>query len=153
MPNMAAKVGAAMSAYSVDIGSGDFDEDEVVNLLLSIGEVEKVEEEWMDLVTAVSGSGPAYFFLMVEALEKAAVNQGLPGDVAKELSRETLWGAAKVLKETGQEACELREAVSSPGGTTLAALRQLEKSGFDEAIGLAVEAAKQRSEEISRSHD
>ena len=84
----------------------------------------------MDLVTAVSGSGPAYFFLMVEALEDAGLAEGLPGEVARQLARETLWGAAKVLKESGRDAGELREAVSSPGGTTLAALEVLERADF-----------------------
>ncbi len=149
MPNMGAQVGAAVSAYALDPGEAGFDRELPVRLLEAVGEVVEVEEGWLDLVTAVSGSGPAYFFAMVEALEKAAVGQGMPEDVARVLARETLWGAARVLKETGRDADELRRAVSSPGGTTLAALEILDAEGFTEAVARAVEAARKRAGELS----
>jgi len=104
----------------------------------------------MNLVTAVSGSGPAYFFLLVEALEKAGASEGLDEDVARVLARESLWGAARVLKETGKEASELREAVSSPGGTTLAALFAFESGGFMQLVKEAVIAARDRAGELAR---
>lgn len=150
MPNMAAQVRASVSAYAIDPGSGEFDRNEVESLLEAVGEAVEVGEEWMDLVTALSGSGPAYFFLMVESLEQAGVEEGLPRETARQLATATLWGSAKVLKETGRDAGELRKAVSSPGGTTLAALDVLEKQGFNEAITGAVKAARRRAGELSR---
>lgn len=148
MPNMGAAAGASMSAYAVSEGEGQLTGFFVV-LLESVGEVARVDEEHLDLVTAVSGSGPAYFFMMVEALEEAGASRGLPRQVARKLSRQTLWGAASVLKESGRDASELREAVSSPGGTTLAALEILERKGLREALDQAVEAARNRAGELS----
>lgn len=150
MPNMGAQVGASVSAYAVDAGQVEFDTRLPVRLLEAIGNAVAVEECWLDLVTAISGSGPAYFFLMVESLEKAAVGLGMAPDVARLLARETLWGAARVLKESGREAGELREAVSSPGGTTLAAMRVLEEAGFMEMMSRAVSAACSRAGELTR---
>lgn len=150
MPNMGAQVGASVSGYALDPGPGGMDDAGPLRLLQAIGEAVQVEEDYLDLVTAVSGSGPAYFFFMTEALERAAVEMGLSVDVARILARETLWGAAKVLKESGREARELREAVSSPGGTTLAALGVLDEDGFMEMISSAVAAARRRAGELSR---
>ncbi len=149
MPNMGAQVGAAVSAYALDAGPGGFEFSDVVRLLEGFGEAVQVPEEQMDLVTAMSGSGPAYFFLMVEALERAGLERGMDQDVARLLARETLWGAANVLKRTGREAAELREAVSSPGGTTLAALAEMERAGFMSMIDGAVAAARRRAGELS----
>lgn len=153
MPNMGARVGASMTTFCVDEGRGSWDRQKVLDLLGAVGEVEEVREDLKDLVTAISGSGPAYFFLMVELLQEVGEQEGLPAAVATKLARETLWGAAKVLKETGLEAGGLREAVSSPGGTTLAALEVLLDEGFESAIRHAVEAARERASEISSSHD
>jgi len=150
MPNLAARVRAAVTAYSVDARPGWNGREIVENMLAVIGDVVEVEEDWMDLVTALSGSGPAYFFLLVEALEKAGVDRGLPREISRRLARETLWGAAKTIKETGIDAGELRVAVSSPGGTTLAALDELTKSGFTEAVAGAVGAAQRRAAELTR---
>lgn len=149
MPNMAAGVGAAVSAYAVEPGPGEFDRVEVRALLESVGEALEVKEEQIDLVTALSGSGPAYFFYMVEALEKAGLQGGLSPEKAELLARETLWGAAKVLRETGRTASEHREAVSSPGGTTLAALEEMKKARFEQIVISAVEAARKRAGELS----
>jgi pyrroline-5-carboxylate reductase len=150
MPNLAAQVRAAASGYAIEAGAGEFDIAGVKELLEAIGEAEEVDEKWMDLVTAVSGSGPAYFFYLTEALENAAVEQGLPEDVARKLARETLWGAAKTVKETGADPAELRKAVSSPGGTTLAALSEMDSAGFMDIIEKAVDAARRRAGELAR---
>ncbi len=150
MPNMGAQVGASVSGYTLDPGPGGLDAGGPLRLLEAIGEAVEVAEEFLDLVTAVSGSGPAYYFLLTEALERAAVEMGLSPDVAKILARETLWGAAKVLKESGREASELREAVSSPGGTTVAALGVLDEDGFMEMMSRAVAAARRRAGELTR---
>lgn len=149
MPNMGARVGAAVSGYAVDAGEGGVDSAEAVGLLEAIGEAVEVEEGELDLVTAVSGSGPAYYFLLTEALEKAAVEAGMSAETARLLAGGTMWGAAKVLRESGMNAGELREAVSSPGGTTLAALREMRDAGFEEMIGRAVEAARRRAGELT----
>ncbi len=149
MPNMGAQVGAAVSAYAADPGQGEFDRQEAVGLLEAIGAVVEVDEGEIDLVTAVSGSGPAYYFLLTEALEKAAVERGMRPETAKLLAGGTLWGAAKVLRESGRGAGELREAVSSPGGTTLAALEVMEEAGFTELVSRAVEAARRRAGELT----
>lgn len=149
MPNMGARVGASVSGYSLDPGNGEFDASKAVRLLEAVGEAVEVEERWIDLVTAVSGSGPAYFFLMAEAMERASVEMGLDSEIARKLVTETLWGAASVLRETGREAAELRRAVSSPGGTTLAALEVFEEASFLETVCSAVSAAHKRAGELS----
>ena len=149
MPNMGAMVRAAVSGYAVEPGEGAFDGDAVISLLSAIGEAVEVGEEMMNLVTAVSGSGPAYFFYLTEALEQAAVAAGMDEDVARLLSRETLWGAAKTIKETGADPGELRKAVSSPGGTTLAALSEMDAAGFRKMIADAVDAANRRAGELA----
>jgi len=149
MPNMAALVRAAASAYATDPGPAGLDTSGIKELLGAIGEVVNVEEKYMNLVTALSGSGPAYFFYLTEALETAAIEQGLPEDVARTLARETLWGAAKTIKETAAEPGELRKAVSSPGGTTLAALSEMDSSGFVEMMARAIEAATRRAAELA----
>lgn len=150
MPNMAALVRAAMSVFAIDSGNGELDREMVFDLLGAIGEVMEVEENFMDLATALSGSGPAYFFLLVEAIEQAGIEEGMPPDISRKLARETLWGAAKVLKETDSESAALRESVSSPGGTTLAALKVLMDGGFERMIGEAVSAARLRAGELAR---
>jgi pyrroline-5-carboxylate reductase len=150
MPNMGAQVGASVSGYAMDPGPDGLDATGPLRLLEAIGEAVEVREDYLDLVTAVSGSGPAYFFLMAEALQDAAVEMGLSLEVSRTLARETLWGAAKVVKESGREAAELREAVSSPGGTTLAALSVMEEAGFKEIMKRAVAAARKRAGELTR---
>ncbi|MDD5749066.1 MAG: pyrroline-5-carboxylate reductase [Actinomycetota bacterium] len=148
MPNIAAKVGAAVCAYAVSGENKDL-LPYALKLIAVMGETVEIEESWMNLVTAVSGSGPAYFFYLVEALEDAGAKQGLPVNVARHLARETFWGTAKFLKETGVEATEGRRAVSSPGGTTVAALEVFDRKGFKEIIMKAVEAARERAEVLA----
>jgi len=150
MPNMGAMVRAAASAYAIDPGTAGLKKDVISALLSAIGEVVEVDEDLMNLVTALSGSGPAYFFYLTEALENAAIEFGMPDEVARLLARETLWGAAKTVKETGREPGELRRAVSSPGGTTLAALEEMDSSGFMDMMARAVEAATRRAGELAR---
>ena len=149
MPNMGAMVRAAASGFTVSSGTGECDTGTAREMLSAIGEAVEVEESLMDLVTAVSGSGPAYFFYLTEALEKAAVELGMPAETAGLLARETLWGAAKTVKETGSDPGALRRAVSSPGGTTLAALERMDSGGFSEMIAGAVDAARRRAAELA----
>ncbi|MFX0579735.1 pyrroline-5-carboxylate reductase [Nocardia nepalensis] len=120
---------------------------QVTDLLAAVGKVVTVTEAQMDAVTAVSGSGPAYFFLIVEAMIDAGVGLGLSRDVATQLVVQTMVGSAALLDESGQSAVELRAAVTSPAGTTAAAVRELERGGVRSAFLEALHAAKQRSAE------
>ncbi|MBH0778326.1 pyrroline-5-carboxylate reductase [Nocardia bovistercoris] len=119
----------------------------VTDMLAAVGKVVTVAESQMDAVTALSGSGPAYFFLVVEALVDAGVGLGLSREVADQLVVQTMIGSAALLDDSGQSAVELRAAVTSPAGTTAAALRELERGGVRSAFLEALHAAKQRSAE------
>ena len=121
-------------------------------LLRSCGKVVRVEEKHQDAVTAISGSGPAYIFYVVEAMIEAGVVLGLPRATSSELVVQTLFGAATMLKETGEHPTVLRERVSSPGGTTVAALRQLDDHKVRAAFITAMEAAAHRSRELASGH-
>jgi pyrroline-5-carboxylate reductase len=165
MPNAAALVGAGVTA----LAKGRFvtapQLEEVSALFDSVGGVLSVPESQMDAVTALSGSGPAYFFLMVEALVDAGVAAGLSRQVATDLTAQTMAGSAAMLLErmdSGRRpaeaealgmgadttAAQLRATVTSPGGTTAAALRELERGGLRAAVDAAVQAAKKRSEQL-----
>ncbi|CPR11746.1 pyrroline-5-carboxylate reductase [Mycobacterium bohemicum DSM 44277] len=164
MPNAAALVGAGVTA----LASGRFvtapQLEEVSALFDSVGEVLSVPESQMDAVTALSGSGPAYFFLMAEALVDAGVAAGLSRQVATSLTAQTMAGAAAMMLERMDSggpatpgldgsspdatATQLRATVTSPGGTTAAALRELERGGLRVAVDAAVQAAKTRSEQL-----
>lgn len=117
-------------------------------VLEAVGSVEVMDESLLDAVTAVSGSGPAYIFLMAEALEEAGVREGLPRDIAEALVHRMVRGAGHLLTETPIKAAELRAQVTSPGGTTAAALHILEERGFRALVEDAVQAAAQRSREL-----
>ncbi|PWK09024.1 pyrroline-5-carboxylate reductase [Tumebacillus permanentifrigoris] len=119
-------------------------------VLSQVGLVSEVEESAMDAVTGVSGSGPAYFYYMVEAMQAAAQAQGLSAEVARGLILQTLFGAGKMMQETGLDACELRRQVTSPNGTTMAGLHVLEQAGFTRVMHEVIAAATSRSEEMGR---
>jgi pyrroline-5-carboxylate reductase len=121
-------------------------------ILSAVGRMVHLPAEYLDAVTGVSGTGPAYVFFLAEALIEAAVGVGLPRDVATELSIQTLLGAARMLRETGKHPVELREEVTSPGGTTVAAMRVLERAGVRSAFLDAVRAATERSHELAEGH-
>jgi len=110
-----------------------------------VGLVEVIPEEYMDAVTAVSGSGPAFVFLVAEALTDAAVDIGLPRDLARRIVNQTLTGSALMMQETGEHPAVLRERVTSPGGTTIAGLKALESGGVRAAYFDAVRAAYNRA--------
>ena len=165
MPNAPSLVGAGVSAVAPGRFANTEQLQAVASLFDSVGGVLTVTENHMDTVTAVSGSGPAYFFLMVEALVDAGVAAGLTRTVATELAAQTMAGSAAMLLErldqgrqraadaaTGvgvdTSAAQLRATVTSPGGTTAAGLRELERGGLRAAVAAAVEAAKTRSEQL-----
>ncbi|WP_417398439.1 pyrroline-5-carboxylate reductase [Flexivirga alba] len=149
MPNTPALVGEGMSAVSAGTHCEESQLAEAQALLSSSGKVIAVPESQLDAVTAISGSGPAYVFYVVEAMVEAGVLLGITRATATELVVQTLYGAATMLKETGDHPTLLRERVSSPGGTTVAALRQLDDHKVRAAFVTAMEAAARRSAELA----
>ena len=151
MPNTPALVGAGVSAICAGQHADEEHLQAAEALLSSVGTVVRVPESQMDAVAAVSGSGPAYVYLVAEALIEAGVRVGLPRDLATELTRATISGSARLWSETGQHPSLLRERVTSPGGTTAAALHALEARGLRAAFSEAVVANTARSAELGAS--
>jgi pyrroline-5-carboxylate reductase len=149
MPNTPALVDQGMSALSPGAHCDAEHLATAQSLLAATGEVIQVPEQYQDAVTAVSGSGPAYVFYVAEAMIEAGVLLGLPRTTSTELVVQTLYGAATMLKETGTHPSILREQVTSPGGTTAAALRLLDDQRVRAAFVSAMEAARDRSRELS----
>ena len=149
MPNTPARVGEGMSAISAGSAASAAHLDLASAMLGSVGKVVTVPETYQDAVTAVSGSGPAYVFYVVEAMVDAGVLLGLPRDVATTLAVQTLYGTAKLLADSGEHPGRLREQVTSPGGTTAAALRELDAHGVKAAFMAAMEACRDRSRELA----
>jgi len=150
MPNTPMVVGEAMSAISAGNHATSAQLDEVEKMLSAVGRVVRVPETQQDAVTALSGSGPAYFFFLVEAMIDAGILLGLPRAVAADLIVQSAYGAARMLRESSDHPVILREAVTSPAGTTIAAIRELERHGVRAALIDAIEAARDRSVELGR---
>jgi pyrroline-5-carboxylate reductase len=148
MPNTPALVGQGAAAIAPGRSASDEDLEWAEGILAAVGRVVRVTEAQLDAVTGLSGSGPAYVFLVAESLVDAGVLVGLPREVAETLAFQTLLGAATMLVETGDDPAALRAAVTSPGGTTAAGLRALEDAGVRAAILDAVDAATARSREL-----
>ena len=151
MPNTPAQVDEGMAAISAGSHSDEGHLQHVTEILSATGRVVTVPERYQDAVTAISGSGPAYLFFVVEAMIEAGVHLGLPRDTATELVVQTMLGSAKLLRETGEHPTILRERVTSPGGTTAAAIRELEDHKVRAAFLTAMEAARNRSRELAQS--
>jgi pyrroline-5-carboxylate reductase len=153
MSNVPVMVDEAMSV----VASGSRADDKHVaiaeELLGYVGKVLRLPESHLDAVTATSGSGPAYFFLLAEAMIEACILLGLSRDVATDLIIQTMLGSAKMLRDTGRHPVELREMVTSPGGTTIAAIRHLEEAGVRAAFLNAIDAARHRSAELAQGGD
>ena len=150
MPNTPALVGAGASVLCPNSAAREADEAIAEALFAAVGSTWRAPtEDLMDAVTGLSGSGPAYLFLFVEGLAEAGVRQGLPEDAALALARQTVFGAAKLALEDGRTPADLRAQVSSPGGTTLAGLAQLDLADLRSALDRAVAAATARSRELS----
>jgi pyrroline-5-carboxylate reductase len=151
MPNTPAAVGMASTVACADPSVTDEQRALCHLLLAAIGSVSWVEEETLlDPVTAVSGSGPAYVFLLAELMERAAIEQGIPPDLARKLARETVAGSGKLLAESPEDAGQLRENVTSPGGTTAAALSVLmDQAAMPDLVSRAIAAATRRSRELA----
>ena len=150
MPNTPAIVGAGATAL---VGARNASAEDLAiaeQLFRSVGLVVQVAEAHMDAVTGLSGSGPAYAFIAIEALSDAGVRAGLPRDVATKLAAQTLLGAGLLTLETGEHPGRLKDMVTSPAGTTIAGVAALEKAGFRNALISAVEAATERSKELGK---
>ncbi len=152
MPNQPATIGAGISGLAASAALSDRDRQLAQYVAAATGRAVWLQDEaLMDAVTAVSGSGPAYFYLLMEHMERAAVELGLPVELAAALTRETALGAARVVSETKAEPAALRAAVTSPGGTTAAALRVFETANLGAVVRSALAAARDRSVELGKS--
>lgn len=153
MTNMAAMVGEAATAYSPGPNLTASDLDTVKFVLGRLGESLELPESQLDAVTALSGSGPAYIAILIDALVTAGLKVGLPRDTAFKLATQTLVGTAKLLRETGMGITELRDAVTTPAGTTIAGIYELEKGSFRTSVINAVEAATQAAERVAKKFE
>lgn len=149
MPNTPVLVGEGMIVISAGSSCADTQLASARDLLAAVGKVVAVPESDQDAVTALSGSGPAYVYLVAEAMIEAATSLGLAPDVAHDLAVQTIFGAALMMKETAEDPAQLRADVTSPGGTTAAAIEKLEGGGLRQAFATALEAARTRSVELS----
>ena len=150
MPNTPALIGAGATALCANDRTGAAQRAQAQHILDAVGMTRWVEDEClMDTVTALSGSGPAYFFALVEHLVAAAVAQGLSADIARALAAQTCLGAGRMLVDSGDDPAELRVRVTSPHGTTQAALESFSADGLPRIVAAAVKAATRRGEEIS----
>ncbi len=149
MPNVAASVGKAITAFSPGPGIRASDRKTVEHLLGTFGEYIAVPEELMDAVTALSGSGPAYIAILIDAMVSGALKVGLPRDIAFQLVTKTLTGTADLLREKGVHPAELRDLVTTPAGTTIAGIYELEKGAFRTSIMNAIEAATHAASRVA----
>lgn len=151
MPNTPLSVGAGMSAYALNEKAEQADVSFVEKILSACGRAVRVQESMMNAVTGLSGSGPAYGFLMIDALSDGGVMAGLPRDTATLLAAQTMLGAAQMVLATGKHPDVLRDQVTSPAGTTIAGVRVMERGGVRGALIDAVLAATERSEELGKT--
>ncbi|MCL4119062.1 UNVERIFIED_CONTAM: hypothetical protein GTU68_037973 [Idotea baltica] len=148
MPNTPALVGQGAAAIAASATAGDDDLDWATQILSAVGMVTVVDEHELDAVTGLSGSGPAYIFLLAEAMIAAGIEQGLSPEVADALGRQTVLGAATLLAESSESPAQLRSNVTSPGGTTAAAIAAMQGRNLEEIVGQGIAAAVARSVEL-----
>jgi pyrroline-5-carboxylate reductase len=149
MPNTPALVGEGMSAIAGNTQITDEEKQTVLEIFASFGKAEAVPEKLIDAVVGVSGSAPAYVYMFIEALADGAVLEGMPRSQAYEFAAQTVLGSAKMVLETGQHPGALKDMVTSPGGTTIEAVKTLEDQGFRSAVINAVRAASQKNHQMS----
>jgi pyrroline-5-carboxylate reductase len=151
MPNTPSQVGAGASGVVWGPSVNEHDRHWAVSLLTGLGSFEEVSDEQMHAVTAVSGSGPAYVLMLIEALSDAGLAEGLPRATAHRLAVQTVLGTAELVRQSGEHPALLREQITSPAGTTIAAVEALESAGLRSALWQAVRAAAARSRQLGRS--
>lgn len=149
MPNTPSIVHEGMSGIAAGRFADESNVKMATDVLGHVGRVVRVQEPYLDAVTAISGSGPAYFALLAEAMIEAGILLGLSREISTELVIQTMLGSAKLLRDEGMHPVELREMVTSPGGTTIRAIRVLEQSGVRAAFLNAIQAAMERSQELA----
>jgi pyrroline-5-carboxylate reductase len=149
MPNIPAVVDEGASAICLGRYANETHKEIAFKLFNAVGEVEVVYESQMDVVTGLSGSGPAYIYMVIEALTDGGVMMGLPRPVATRLATQTVMGSAKLVRETGEHPAVLRDQVTTPGGTAINAIKELESSGLRPMLIRAVETATNKSKELS----
>ena len=152
MPNAPATVHEGMAGIAPGSHAGEEHLAVAEDVLAHVGRSVRVPESYMDAVTAVSGSGPAYFALLAESMIEAGILLGLSREISTDLVIQTMFGTAKLLRDEKMHPVELREAVTSPGGTTIAAIRELEQAGVRAAFLNAIQAAMVRSKELAEGH-
>ncbi|MEM3637813.1 MAG: pyrroline-5-carboxylate reductase [Conexivisphaerales archaeon] len=150
MPNIAAIIGESITPYSNGKNVTSADTTKIKLILGMIGECFEVPEQYMDAITALSGSGPAYIAILIEALVTAGLKVGLPRDIAMKLSIKTLSGTANLLNQTKLHPAELRDTVTTPAGTTIAGIYELERGAFRTSVINAIEAATLAAEKIAK---
>jgi pyrroline-5-carboxylate reductase len=150
MPNTPALVGASASAYSLGTSARAADGQVAHTLLSAVGLAFELKESYLDAVTGLSGSGPAYVYLVIESLSDGGVAAGLPRDVATRLAAQTVLGSAKMVLETGMHPGVLKDMVASPGGSTIEGLHELEKGKLRGALMSAVRAAAEKSRKLGQ---
>jgi pyrroline-5-carboxylate reductase len=153
MPNTPSQVRQGVAAICPGTHATDEHLKVAEEILSHVGRVVRLTEPYMDAVTAVSGSGPAYFALLAEAMIDAGIMLGLSRSISTELVVQTMFGTAQLLRDEGMHPVELREAVTSPGGTTIMAIRELEQAGVRAALLNAIQAAMERSKELAEGTD
>ncbi len=149
MPNTPSQVGAGAAAIAADDSADEQDVAWVERLMSSVGMAVRLPDHLMHAVTGLSGSGPAYIYMVIEALSDGGVAMGLPRDTATQLAAQTVLGAAKMVLDTGLHPGQLKDQVTSPGGTTIAAIRELETAGLRGAVTEAVCRSTERSAELA----
>ncbi len=150
MPNTPALVGASATAYALGKNATAEDGRLAQQMFSAVGVAFQLKESLLDAVTGLSGSGPAYVYLIIEALSDGGVAAGLPRDVATKLAAQTVFGSAKMALETGQHPGALKDMVTSPGGTTIEGIHELEKAGVRGALMNAVRAAAEKSRKLGQ---
>lgn len=153
MPNIAATIGEAITAYSLGQRLTEKDVDQVQLILGSFGDYIEVPENLMDAVTALSGSGPAYIAVLIEAMVSAGLKVGIPREIAFKLVTKTLTGTADLLDQKRMHPAELRDAVTTPAGTTIAGIYELEKGSLRTTIMNAVDAATAAAEKVAKKYE